>query len=73
LKKLTYTDWVQFETTRLFDVANGLFLRIALEDHFIKDVPITKGTIVTAQPTGNHYNEKYFKEPFEFRPERWES
>ena len=56
LKKLTYIDWVQFETTRLFDVANGLFLRIALEEHFIKDVPINKGTIVTAQPTGNHYN-----------------
>ena len=22
---------------------------------------------------GNHYSEKYFKDPFEFRPERWES
>ena len=56
LKKLTYTDWVQLETTRLFDVANGMFFRIATRDHYLKDVPISKGTIVRAQPTGNHYS-----------------
>lgn len=71
MKKLIYTDWVQLETTRLFDVANGLFFRIAMEDHYLKDVPITKGTTITAPPTANHYSKKYFKDPFEFRPERW--
>jgi cytochrome P450 len=56
LKKLTYLDWVQLETTRLFDVANGMFFRIAKCDNYLKDVPISKGTIIRAQPTGNHYN-----------------
>lgn len=65
-------DWVQSETTRLFDVANGMFFRIATQDHFLKDIPISKGTILRAQPTGNHYSEKYFADPFAFRPERWE-
>lgn len=70
---MKYADWVQFETTRLFDVANGMFFRISTNDNFVKDVPISKGTIVRAQPSGNHYNEKYFKDPFLFRPERWET
>ena len=39
----------------------------------IKDIPIKKGTIVSTQPKGNHFNPKYFKGPEEFRPERWES
>ncbi len=42
-----------------------------MEDHYLKDVPITKGTTITAPPTANHYSKKYFKDPFEFRPERW--
>ncbi len=60
------------ETTRLFDVANGLFIRIATDDHYIKDAPIKKGTLAWAQSIGNHYSAKNFKDPLEFRPERWE-
>ena len=37
------------------------------------NVPIRKETILGFQPRGSHYNPKYFKEPNEFRPERWES
>ena len=25
------------------------------------------------QPMGNHYNPKYFKDPFTFQPERWQN
>jgi cytochrome P450 len=34
-------------------------------------VPIKKGTNVLYQPLGSHYNEKYYSDPFKFRPERW--
>ncbi len=73
LKKLTYIDWIQYEITRLYGPVNGILFRDAAEDNYLKDVPISKGTLVTTQPVGNHFNPKYFKDPFEFRPERWES
>lgn len=72
LKKLTYIDWIQYETTRMYGPANGIFLRVATQDNYIKDLPIRKGTILGAQPRGSHYNPKYFKDPNIFRPERWE-
>lgn len=50
-----------------------MFTRIAQKDHYIANIPILKGTGVNIQPVPNHYNEKYYKNPFEFRPERWES
>ena len=68
LKKLTYIDWLQYETTRFYGPANGIFVRMAAEDNFIKDIPISKGTLVSTQPRGSHFNPKYFKEPNEFRP-----
>lgn len=46
---------------------------MALEDNYILDLPIKKGTVVNFQPVGSHFSTKYFKDPFEFRPERWES
>jgi cytochrome P450 len=57
----------------MFGPANGLFFRKTTEDNYLKDVPIRKGTIVSTQPRGNHYSPKYFKDPNEYRPERWES
>lgn len=71
LKKLTYIDWIQFETTRIYGPTNGLFWRKATEDNKILDIPIKKGTIVSTQPKGNHFSTKYYKDPEEFRPERW--
>jgi cytochrome P450 len=71
LKKLTYIDWIQYETTRMYGPVNGVFFRVAAEDNYLKDLPITKGTVVSTQPRGNHFNHKYFKDPNVFRPERW--
>jgi cytochrome P450 len=72
LKKLTYIDWIQYETTRMYGPSNGILFRVATEDNYLKDVQITKGTLVTTQNFGCHYNPNFFKDPFEFRPERWE-
>lgn len=71
MKKLTYIDWIQNETTRHYGPGNGIFTRIAQKDHYVEDIPIRKGTGITIQPTASHYNEKYYKNPHEFRPERW--
>ena len=71
LKKLTYIDCVQKEVTRHFGPANFIFTREAIKDHFLKGVPVYKGTLFGVQPLGTHYSEKYYKSPLEFRPERW--
>ncbi len=63
LRKLTYIDWIQLETTRFYGPANGIFARIASKDHYIQDIPIRKGTLVSTQPRGNHFNPKYFRDP----------
>lgn len=72
IKKLTYLEWVQNETTRYYGPSTKMFERNATEDHFIKDIPIKKGTNINIKLLGNHHNPKYFKDPQEFRPERWE-
>jgi cytochrome P450 len=56
----------------MYGPINSLFLREAKEDNYLNQLAIKKGTIVTLQHMGNHYSTKYFKDPFTFRPERWE-
>ena len=36
------------------------------------NVPVSKGTGLVLSVFPSQYSEKYFKEPFVFRPERWE-
>ena len=71
LKKMTYIDCVEKEVTRFYGPLNNGFLRIAKKDHLLKTVPIQKNTIILTQFLGVHYSEKYYKNPTEFRPERW--
>ena len=71
LKNLKYIDLVQKETTRFYGPTYGLFVREVAKDHFLKDIPLQKGTLLNA-PISSHYNDKYFKDPYVFRPERWE-
>lgn len=73
LKKLTYIENIQQEITRHYGPTVRIFERIASEDNIVKNIPISKGTIVNINQRGPHYSEKYFKDPLEFRPERWES
>ena len=73
LKNLKYIDMLQKEVTRYYGPDVGLFTREATKDHSFGGVMVQKGTYLNIQPKGNHYNEKYFRNPTEFRPERWES
>ena len=73
LKKMTYIENVEKEVSRFYGPLNGNFRRVALNDDYLKGVPIQKDTTIGVQPIGPHYCEKYYKNPTEFRPERWES
>lgn len=44
-----------------------------MKDHFINNIPIDKGVTIANSTYPNQLNPKYFKDPEEFRPERWES
>lgn len=44
------------KTTRIYRLVNGVLFRIAEEDKYLNDVLIGKGTMVTTQPLGNHFN-----------------
>lgn len=49
-----------------------MFTRVANKDHFVGKIPVKKGTLIGFQSTANHHDPKFFKNPYEFRPERWE-
>ena len=63
LKRFTYIENVEKEVTRFYGPANGNASRVALNDNYIKGVPIKKGTMLGAQPIGSHFSEKYYKNP----------
>ena len=54
LKKLTYIDCVQKEVTRFYGPANNVILREAAKDHYLKEVPIQKGTFFGVNYMGMH-------------------
>ena len=56
---------------RMYGPITGLFVRDVQEDNLLAGIEIRKGTYMSIQHIGNHYSEKYFKEPIKFRPERW--
>ena len=57
LKKMTYIDYVEKEVTRFYGPANNIILRSAVRDHFLKGVPIKKGTFFGLNYMGMHYSE----------------
>ena len=63
LKKMTYIDCVEKETTRYYGPVNLIFARYATKNHLLKGIPIHKGTLLGIQPIGFHYSEKYYKNP----------
>jgi hypothetical protein len=44
LKKFTYIEMLQKETTRYFGPGTQLFPRIALHDNYLNGLPVKKGT-----------------------------
>ena len=73
LKRFAYIDCVIKETIRYYPPVNRLFTKVALEDGFVNEIPIKKGTLLNIQTLGVHYSEQYYKNPTEYRPERWVS
>jgi cytochrome P450 len=71
MKKLNYFECVQNEVIRMASPSPTCFMRIADEDMQFVDIDLKKGTNVLIEPMANHFNEKYFPNPFEFNPERW--
>jgi len=60
------------ESLRISTPVPWILLREALVDHRVGDLQIRKGTLVRSEFFPSQYNEKYFKEPEKFKPERWE-
>ena len=52
---------------------NMVLFREAIEDNYLCGVPVKKGTKININWIGNHFNPEYFEDPYEFRPERWNS
>lgn len=68
MKNFTYIDMLQKQTTRYFGPGTQLFPRIACIDNYLNNLPILKGTQILIMHMGNHYSEKYYKDPKIFRP-----
>ena len=71
LEQLVYMHCVINETMRLYP-AVMLVGRDAREDNYIKDYFFPKGTTVNIHISALHRNPKYWDNPLEFRPERFE-
>lgn len=69
---MKYLDLVELETTRMYGPGNGTFTRYATKDHLLKGIPIKKGIGMMINSVPTHYDERYYKDPFTFKPERWE-
>jgi cytochrome P450 len=71
LPSLRYTDRVITESMRLYPPAWGM-ARMAVEDTELAGYKIRKGSGVTVSQWAVHRDPRWFDEPLEFRPERWE-
>lgn len=71
LKKLQYMDCVQKEVLRMDSSIGMVFPRIAQKDHYLGNLKIYKGMVVSARIRSVHYREDCYRDPLEFIPERW--
>jgi cytochrome P450 len=71
LSKLTYTSHVISESMRLYPPAWAI-ARLTIEDHEIGGYPVPKGTGIVAVPWVVHRDPRWYENPEEFLPERWE-
>lgn len=71
LPGLRYTDRVITESMRLYPPAWGM-ARMAIEDTEIAGYKVRKGSGVTVAQWAVHRDPRWYDEPEEFRPERWE-
>jgi len=69
--KLKYTENILKESLRLYPPAYGLS-RVCLQDDIVEGYKIAKGTPVLLSIYGIHRSPKYWQDPDEFMPERFE-
>ncbi len=72
LPRLGYTEMVLSESMRLYPPAWGM-VRMAIEDCEIGRYPVPCGTGIAISQFVTHRDARWFEEPEEFRPERWEN
>lgn len=71
LRHLPYTEQVFTEAMRLFPPVWGIFRDCKSLDE-IAGYRITPNTVVLMSPWVVHHDARFYSEPEEFRPERWE-
>ena len=72
LPNLKYTEAVLAESMRLFPPAWAIG-RLATADHEFGGFPISKGSLVLVSPYVAGRDARFWENPGEFIPERWES
>ena len=68
--ELPFTDGVVRESMRLYPPAWAIGRR-ALRDHVADGVRIPAGSVVVVSPWLLHHDERWWRDPGAFRPERW--
>lgn len=59
------------ETLRMNPPGPFTLSRRVVQDHTLGDLKVYKHTAVRANLLTSHFNEKYFEDPFTFKPERF--
>lgn len=73
MKSLTYMEWVVKEGMRLGSPSWSSTERRTLRNTNIVDIPVSKGTILAYFNFPLFYNNDFFENAREFRPERWQN
>jgi cytochrome P450 len=71
LPRLTYTSHILSESMRLYPPAWAI-ARLAIEDHELAGYRVPKGTGIAAVPWVVHRDPRWYENPEQFLPERWE-
>jgi len=69
--RLRYTSMVLSESMRLYPPAWAIGRR-TLSDHSVNGYVVPKDAVVVVSPYLVHHDARWWPEPLEFRPERWE-
>ncbi len=69
--RLKFTESILAESMRLFPPAWTIG-RLATEDHEFGDFPVPKKSLVLASQFVTHRDRRFWENPNEFQPERWE-
>lgn len=68
---MNYLDAFVNEVLRVYGPVLGVAPRVAVRDHKLDHIEIRKGTILNIGTVFNNFNSDYFKNPHDFKPERW--